>query len=75
MCISCGCGNYEDAHGDERNITVATLQRAAAASNLTLEQVVGNMREGAQSMEHGEIPDHHAAGQAVKERLRPDERS
>ena len=72
MCISCGCGNYEDAHGDERNVTVATLQRAADAANLTLEQVVGNMREGARAMEGGQIPDHRSAGQAVKERLRPD---
>lgn len=72
MCISCGCGDYEDTHGDERNLTVATLQRAADAANLTLDQVLGNMREGAMSLEEGEIPDHQSAGQAINERLRPD---
>lgn len=72
MCISCGCGKYDDSHGDERNITVATFQRAANAANLTLEQVVGNMREGARALEQGEIPDRRSSGQAVKERLRPD---
>lgn len=72
MCISCGCGKFEDAHGDERHVTVATLQRAADAANLTLEQVIGNMRQGASSMEKGGIPDHRSAGQAVKDRLRPD---
>lgn len=72
MCISCGCGKYEDAHGDERNLTVATLKRAADAANLTVEQVVGNMKDGASALQRNGVPNHRSAGQAVKERLRPD---
>lgn len=72
MCISCGCNEPEESHGDERNITVATLQRAAAASNLTIQDVVKNMAEGCQTLQGGPIPDHTSTGQAVKERLHPD---
>ena len=72
MCISCGCKSYEDSHEDERNVTVASLQRAAAASNLTVEQVLKNMGEGCLAMLGGEVPQHQSQGQAVHERLRPD---
>ena len=72
MCVSCGCGRYEESHGDERNITVASLQRAADASNMTLEQVLQNTVQGATAMLAGEVPQHRSAGQAVNERLRPD---
>ncbi|MGB4862208.1 MAG: hypothetical protein WBO97_07095 [Tepidiformaceae bacterium] len=69
MCISCGCGRYELSHGDERNITVDTLQRAADASNKTLAEVVGAMAKGCADMQSSGIPHHDTAGQAVKERL------
>ncbi len=69
MCISCGCGKYNESHGDERNITVDTLQRAADASNLTLKQVIGTMANGCADMRNGNIPSHPMAGQAVEERL------
>lgn len=72
MCISCGCGKYEDSHGDERNLTVSSLQRAAAAGSLTMDQVLQNMKAGSEEMMRSGVPDHTAAGQAVKERLRPD---
>lgn len=72
MCISCGCGKYEDSHGDERNLTVSSLQRAAAAGNLTMDQVLQNMKSGSESMMRSGVPDHMSTGQAVKERLRPD---
>jgi hypothetical protein len=72
MCISCGCGKYEDSHGDERNVTVATLERSADASNLTIEQVVKNMAKASSKLQKGPIPDHMSRGQAVKERIRPD---
>jgi hypothetical protein len=72
MCISCGCGRFEESHGDERNITVATLQRAAAASNLRMDEVLNSMREGCGQMLSAGVPDHQSQGQAVKERLRDD---
>ena len=72
MCISCGCGKFEDSHGDERNITVASLQRAANASEMRLDQVVQAMIEGCEKLASSPIPDHQSAGQAVEERLHPD---
>ena len=71
MCISCGCGKANDAHGDERNITVDTLQRAADASNLTLGQVITNMGTGSMELASSGVPRPEPAGKAVKERLDP----
>jgi hypothetical protein len=72
MCVSCGCGRYEDSHDDERNVTVASLQRAADASNRTLQDVLQSTIEGCARMLASEPPTHQSAGQAVRERLRPD---
>ena len=72
MCISCGCGKFEDSHGDERNITVASLQRAAAASNLTMQEVLKAMEGGCNEMLVSGVPDHVSTGQAIESRLHPD---
>ena len=72
MCGSCGCGRYEESHDDERNITVSSLQRAADAANLTIEQVMQSMVEGCSRMLAHGVPQHTSTGQAVLERLRPD---
>ncbi len=49
MCVSCGCGQLNDDHGDERNITMNRLQDAAKAAKISvadaaqnIEQAVGN---------------------------------
>ena len=65
MCISCGCRRFEDSHDDERNITVASLQRAATASNLTVSEVLQNLGDGCIQMLAHEIPQHQSHGQAV----------
>ena len=70
MCISCGCGRFEENHGDERHITVATLNRAAAAGEMTVEDVMKNVAAGCQEMMETGAPDHQSNGQAMKERLR-----
>lgn len=72
MCVSCGCGKFEESHDDERNISVSTLQRAAAASNLTIDQVLENLVEGCSEMRQSGVPDHQSRGQAIESRLRPD---
>lgn len=46
MCISCGCGNAYDDHGDSRNITVLDLDQAAQAAGTTREHVLQNIIEG-----------------------------
>lgn len=42
MCMSCGCLNPTDSHGDERNITVNHLREAANAQKIGLMDVIKN---------------------------------
>jgi hypothetical protein len=70
MCISCGCKRYEESHGDERNITVASLQRAADASEKTMDEVLTAMAAGCRDLAANGVPDHQqSTGQAVIGRL------
>ncbi len=47
MCVSCGCGKPNDAHGDNRNITMDDLNRAADAAGITPDQVAQNITQTA----------------------------
>lgn len=44
MCMSCGCGDVNEDHGDDRNITREDLARAAAAADTTPEQAAENIQ-------------------------------
>src|SRR5689334_17857461 len=48
MCISCGCGNPADNHGDKRNITLQDIDEAAQAAGTTREKVLQNISDVAQ---------------------------
>jgi hypothetical protein len=54
MCISCGCGAFEDKHGDERNITLTELKDAAAAANINMGQLSRNIHSGLVTVMSGE---------------------
>ena len=43
MCVSCGCGEPNERHGDDRHITQDDLDAAAAAADITSEQVALNI--------------------------------
>jgi hypothetical protein len=43
MCVSCGCGEPNERHGDDRHITQDDLQQAAAAAEISLDEVIGNI--------------------------------
>jgi hypothetical protein len=43
MCLSCGCGKPHTDHGDKRNITQEDLQKAADASNISLQKAAANI--------------------------------
>ena len=47
MCVSCGCGEIQDNHGDPRHLTIEDLEDSAEAANLTVEQVVQNIQTSA----------------------------
>jgi hypothetical protein len=51
MCVSCGCGKYQDDHGDKRHITMKGLQDAAAAAGIAVDEVAENIDEAVASEE------------------------
>jgi hypothetical protein len=51
VCLSCGCGEPHDDHGNPDNITYDDLVKAAAAESLTVDQVRQNLMEGLEEME------------------------
>jgi hypothetical protein len=49
MCVSCGCGEPNERHGDDRHITQDDIDAAAAAANISPEQVALNIGETAKA--------------------------
>jgi hypothetical protein len=50
MCLSCGCNEPDDDHGDERNITTKSLEAAAKAGEVgSTAEVVKNIQNGFQT--------------------------
>ena len=48
MCVSCGCGEPNERHGDDRHITQDDLQQAATAAEISLDEVVQNIANSGQ---------------------------
>ena len=46
MCMSCGCGDLNERHGNDSNITWDDVQAAAQAADTTPDQVMKNMQDG-----------------------------
>lgn len=49
MCMSCGCKQFGEDHGDPRNLTMKHFQDAATAAGTDVQQVARNINEGFQS--------------------------
>jgi hypothetical protein len=45
MCISCGCGEPDEQHGDERNLTMRQVEDAAEAAGISPQAVAANVSE------------------------------
>jgi hypothetical protein len=45
MCLTCGCGDLNDDHGDSRNITYDDLRAAAQAAEIGVDEAVKNFDE------------------------------
>jgi hypothetical protein len=43
MCVSCGCGEPNATHGDDRHITLEDLEGAAKAAGISLSEVLKNL--------------------------------
>ena len=48
MCLSCGCGEPNERHGDDRHITQDDIDAAAEAAEISSAEVVANISAGAQ---------------------------
>lgn len=46
MCLSCGCKQPDERHGDDRNIVMDDLKQAAEAAGMSPKEVVQNIQEG-----------------------------
>ncbi len=45
MCMSCGCKQPNENHGDERNITLRDLEAAAEAADTDVQGVMKNFKQ------------------------------
>jgi len=55
MCLSCGCKQPNEKHGDDRNITLSDIQAAAQAAETEPKSVVTNIQEGFDQFGKGEM--------------------
>lgn len=46
MCLSCGCGEPHEDHGDPDQITYDDLKRAADANETSVEETANNIVAG-----------------------------
>ncbi|GBD14010.1 MAG: hypothetical protein NZ695_01720 [Dehalococcoidia bacterium] len=46
MCITCGCDEPEDNHGDPRHITLSQFRQAAEAAEVDMRQLLQNIEQG-----------------------------
>jgi phage-related minor tail protein len=49
MCMSCGCGDWNERH-KEGDITLDDMRRAAQNANIDVEQVADNIHEAARQV-------------------------
>lgn len=45
MCLTCGCGEPNADHGDDRHITYDKLKEAAEAAEIDVEEAATNFQE------------------------------
>lgn len=45
MCLTCGCGEPNADHGDERHITLKDLDDAAEAAGIERSEAANNLQE------------------------------
>jgi hypothetical protein len=45
MCLTCGCGQPNEDHGDPAHITYDDLKKAADAAEISIEEAASNLQE------------------------------
>ena len=54
MCLNCGCGELNEKHGKEANITLEDVQRAGEANGQSVEESLRNMGMAARQVVTGQ---------------------
>ena len=52
MCLDCGCGELNESHGDSRHITMDSIQAAAQASEISVDEAIKNISDGLRQSQH-----------------------
>ena len=50
MCLTCGCGEPNDDHGDPAHITYDDLKKAADAAEISVDEAAKNFQETLQKV-------------------------
>ncbi len=58
MCMTCGCAVPKDDHGDPRNITEESLNKAAQAAGISPQQAAQNFMNACQQLEFNPAAGH-----------------
>jgi hypothetical protein len=56
MCMTCGCGEPMNQHGNSANITYSQLEQAANAAGIDPEQAADNIHDLAKKIRDGQVP-------------------
>ena len=54
MCMTCGCREWDNDHGEQKNITYRRLVDAAEAGGVTVEEAVRHLADGVRDLEKRE---------------------
>lgn len=54
MCMTCGCRDADNDHGDAKNITYRRLIEAAEAGGVTVDEAVEHLREAVREIRRRE---------------------
>ena len=58
MCVSCGCGQPNESHGDPNNITLDMVERAASSAGIDPQGVVTNIQTSLRPPGEGATREH-----------------
>jgi hypothetical protein len=45
MCLTCGCGEPNESHGDDAHITYDQFKKAADAAEISVDEAATNLQE------------------------------
>jgi len=62
MCLNCGCGEPNERHGNDANITLDDVRRAGEANGQSVEESLRNMGMAARQVVMGQDEDTSSPG-------------